>query len=253
MINSEYKMPKPPLAYPRLQHTAPYLRSLLPLAIQPEQRTRRTRQPDQPIIEVCPSQSRTRNCDIAQVADELDADGSGFLVNLLLLDDALAVLVADGGLALAQLVERVQRGDDRERDAGEPGAVAFTEEALGGGEFLDVDRVELRVGVISLRSVAFIDRPDGVNGIDAGSNETCTYHRNIIQQHIRRIPQLPANLGIPQHGIHTLRIARNRRSPEMLHELAHAQQLARGTELLLRRLERRNRRLRPVRPVQVPC
>ena len=74
----------------------------------------------------------------------------------------------------------------------------------------------------------------------------CTYHGSIIQQHIRRVPQLAANRRIPQHRIHPLCIAGYCRSLEVLDELADAHQLARETELLLGRLEGRDAGLRMV-------
>jgi hypothetical protein len=81
----------------------------------------------------------------------------------------------------------------------------------------------------------------------------CTHHNRIIGEQIARIPELPPHGRVPQHGIHALRIARDGRRLEVLHELAHAHQLTREAELLLCRLEGRDRRGGVVRAVQVPC
>jgi hypothetical protein len=87
---------------------------------------------------------------------------------------------------------------------------------------------------------------------DWPSRRNSTHHTNIIQQHIRRIPKLPTHCRRPQHGIHTLRIARDCRGAEVLHEFPDAHPFARRAQLLFRGFERRDAGLRAVRAVEVP-
>jgi hypothetical protein len=79
-----------------------------------------------------------------------------------------------------------------------------------------------------------------------------TYNTNIIQQHIRRIPELPSHSRAPQHGVHGFRIARDSRGAEMLYEFPDAHPFASRTELLFRGFEGRDRGRGPVRAVEVP-
>jgi hypothetical protein len=119
------------------------LSGLLPHSPNAQQTTHSPRQPHNTIIQLGPPKRRTRYRDIAQIADELDLDSIGLALHLLLLDDALAVLLGELKAALVQLVQAVERRDDAEGDAGEPGAVAFAQEALRRGEFADRGGVEL--------------------------------------------------------------------------------------------------------------
>jgi hypothetical protein len=67
--------------------------------------------------------------------------------------------------------------------------------------------------------------------------ESGTYHSQIISNHISRVPQLPSNSTIPKHRIHTLGIARLRRSLEVLYKLAHSQHFPHESELFLQDIE----------------
>lgn len=216
------------------------LRSLLPLRVDTQQAAHGAGQADKAIVELGPSESRARDGDVAQVADELDAHSVGLPLYLLLLDDTLAILLRDVLRALAKLVERVKRRDDAEGDAREPGTVALAEEALRGGELAD------RCG-IQLEGAGQYAMPSSYEG-RAGD----THHSGIVQQHVPRISELAPDGGIPQHRVHRLCVAGHGSSLEVLDKLAHAHQLPRQAELLLGRLEGRDRRLGMVGAVEVP-
>lgn len=88
------------------------------------------------------------NAATARAADRQQRQGQGnSLGNALALDDALAVLEVDGGLALTQAVEGVDLGDDGAGDARGPEAVGRGLQAGGGGVLADAGGVEDGGGV----------------------------------------------------------------------------------------------------------
>jgi len=121
-------------------------RDLLPLRIKTQQRANRTRDSHHPIIELGQPQSGRRDSKIAQIAQQLQPHSVRLARNLLGLDDGLGLCGfrrRELGAAFAQAVELVQGGEDAERDAGDPGFVAFAGEARRGGVFVDVGGVQL--------------------------------------------------------------------------------------------------------------
>ena len=109
-----------------LQLRSPHLRSLPPRTPHAQQRTRRSRQSHNTIIQIDPAQRRARDSNVAQIADKLDLHGVELLLDFLVLDDLLRVGGAVDRLgALEKGVVRVHAGDDGEGDSCEPGAVAF--------------------------------------------------------------------------------------------------------------------------------
>jgi hypothetical protein len=232
--------PRPPSLRSTSLH--PHLSSLLPLPPNAQQRTRRTRQPDNTIIQINPTERRTGNGDVANVANQLDLDGIKLLLQLLRLNHLLRVGGGSNRLGvLEQVVVRVQARGDGEGDTRKPSAVALAQETGGEGGFADRCCVEL-AGLL----VSYL--------LEYGVSSGCfgTYHTSIIAQHVECISQLPSHSGKSQHGIHRLRIAGDGRSAEVLDKLAHAHQLARRAERLLGCFIRGDGRGGAVRAVQVP-
>jgi hypothetical protein len=145
-------------------------RDLLPLRIHPQQRANRTRDAHDAVIELGPAQRRRGNGDVAQVAQQLQTHGIYLARELLRLDDGLGLCGfrrRELGAALTQAVELVQRGDDAEGYAREPGLVALADEPRRGRVFVDVCGVELRA--ISRLSSCLVSRSIATSYPTAGS------------------------------------------------------------------------------------
>ncbi|POR38113.1 Uncharacterized protein TPAR_01686, partial [Tolypocladium paradoxum] len=108
--------------------------SLLPLGVDADQAAEGTGQADEAVVKVGEAQGGGGHSEIG----EADA---------LALDDALAVLAVDLGLALLELVEGVQLGGDAEDEARGPEAVGLALSRLGALPAADAEGVGQGDGV----------------------------------------------------------------------------------------------------------
>ncbi|KND86441.1 hypothetical protein TOPH_08930 [Tolypocladium ophioglossoides CBS 100239] len=153
-------------------------------------------QADEAIVKVGEAQGGGGHGEIGKVGEELEpAD-----VDALALDDALAVLAVNLGLALLELVEGVQLGGDAEGEARGPEAVGL---ALG------------RLCALPLADAEGIGQGDGVEGEVAG------------------VAELAAEGGVAQEGVGGLCVGGDGGGLEVLDGLAEAQDLAGEAEVLL--------------------
>jgi len=197
-----------------------YLGGLAPLGPGTDQTADGTGQTDDTIVEVGKANRRDGDSQVEQVRDELYPGSGTLLLNLLGLDDALALLAVNRLLLLMESVESVDTGDGTAQQTSTPGAV---------GVLLDLlDRLQLAIA-------DSIDNSHSVEG------------------QVASIAELTTDCEITQNRVDgALVVKSDGGSLEVLGEFADTHNLTRCAELLLDRIVGVNSRLRAVGAVQVP-
>lgn len=154
---------------------------------------------------------------------ERQAKAKNILLNLLSLDNTLALLAVDGARAHAQAAQRVYASNEAAQQAREPGAGSILREGLGVRQLPDTAGVEV---------LEHVDRQ--VSGVTKlATNGQVLEHRVGLAGARRRCGGNGGGLDV-------------------LDVFAHTQQLTRGAELLLDGGPRLDRGLGRIRPDEIP-
>jgi hypothetical protein len=124
-----------------------YSSRLLPLGADADDTADGTGNADEAIVELGEAEGSKGDGEVAAVGEELEAAGGALEGDALALDDALAVLAINVGLALLEPVEGVDLGDDAEGEAHGPEAVGLALGVLCTGPLADAGGVEDGGGV----------------------------------------------------------------------------------------------------------